>query len=342
MADLPDVGAATGAAGLLWDRAIFTSIPSPTGEGYRLVAWSRGVTPEERSELTRRAPSHGALCSEGSTSQALIQFNLQSTGRAVVGLVRLAGAEHTRRGGGRVWTDFLLADAAAAVQAGFHPEQLRQALAAQEEPKKPLGGALLEPVESVRGGNSQSGAAGDTASSGADSAMGSRTFANDPKSVACAAVAASLLLDGRSSVIAAGKTPVAVFSDAMHMIPASLRGNIQACAGLLFSPSRGVNGSVISIIDADTTRRTRGQGIECIDLEGKPPAIGGPLQPWFTLVSRWWIEGRAAEAVALADRLTGGWSNEEILGVAALCESIDREEQDAQALGELLQNRNAA
>ncbi|MFN2375777.1 MAG: hypothetical protein ABR538_04520, partial [Candidatus Binatia bacterium] len=151
MVDLEDLNTSCAAAALPCDRAIFTSLPSPTGEGYRLVAWSGGVRPEERVELTRRAPSHGSLCSETAGSRALMQLRLQSTGRVAWGLVRVSGAEHTRRGGGRVWTDFFLCAPAQAERAGLHPHHLRTALAAAPAAKPPFGSSPLATVDIVHG-----------------------------------------------------------------------------------------------------------------------------------------------------------------------------------------------
>ena len=44
--------------------------------------------------------------------------------------------------------------------------------------------------------------------------------------------------------------------------------------------------------DQDIIRSTRGQGIECINLEANVPALSGPIVPWLTLMSRWWNEQR--------------------------------------------------
>ena len=54
------------------DQVVFTSAPSRMAQGYRIVAASRGVLPDEKAEILRRAPSHGSLCVAGqSQMQAL-------------------------------------------------------------------------------------------------------------------------------------------------------------------------------------------------------------------------------------------------------------------------------
>lgn len=321
MADLQDLNDPnTPAARLQCDRAIFTSLPSRTGEGYRLVAWSGGLRPEERQELTRRAPSHGSLSDEA--TRGLLLFRLQSTGRAGWGFVRVSGTEHTRRGGGRVWTDFLVGDAGNARAEGRHPDEVRAALVAEPAPKPPLGGSPLARIGIVH-------------------RVAAPSLATGAAAIAVAAKVALLLAGGRACVIAAGGEPAAVFEDALRMLPAAMRGDIDACAGLRFSPARGVKATLTDRIDQDTVRATRGQGVECLDL-AKMPAAEGPLKPWVALMSRWWSQQRGADAVDLADRLGAGWTIEQILGVAALCEAIDRGDQRAETLDELLSRRSAA
>src|SRR5205085_5499015 len=125
------------------------------------------------------------------------------------------------RGGGRVWTDFLVGDAADVAAQGLHPYEVRMALASAPETKQPLGGAPLARVGIARLG------------SGAPVARGARA-------ISAVAATASLLLDAQSCVIAAGTDAADLFEDALRMIPASLRSGIDACAGYRFSPSRGV------------------------------------------------------------------------------------------------------
>lgn len=303
------------------DRTIFTSLPSRVGEGYRLVAWSATLRAEERQELTRRAPSHGSLV--GDVPRGIILFRLQSSGRAGWGFTRVAGTEHTRRGGGRVWTDFVVGDAAEIAAAGLHPSEIRTSIASAPEMKQALGTAPIPYLDVLRIGSGEAAA---------------RT----PRAVAAAASTAALLLAGQSCVIAAGANPTDLLEDAMRMIPSSHRASIDACAGYRFSASRGVKATLTDKIDQDTLRHTRGQGVVCVDLEKSVPALAGPLAPWLTLMSRWWNEQRSADAIWLADRLGAGWTAEEIVHVAATCEAIDRKEASPDRLNELLARRTAA
>jgi len=320
--DLQDVNGPAGAEALQCDRTIFTSLPSRTGEGYRLVAWSAGLRAEERQELTRRAPSHGSLVGEGKP-RGVILLRLASSGRAGWGITRVSGAEYSQRGGGRVWTDFFFADAADVAQQGVHPHEVRAALAAAPELKKPIEGSPLPRVVIARLG------------SGEPVARGARAISH-------VAATASLLLEGKPCVIAGGNDPAGLLEDALRMMPASVRSDIDACAGFRFSPSRGVKATIGDKIDQDTLRQTRGQNVACIDFEKSVSALAGPLAPWLALVSRWWNEERSEEAIAVADRLGAGWSTDEIVRVAAVCEAIDRKEERPERLDELLAGRNAA
>lgn len=322
MVDLQDLGE-SGAHRLHCERAIFTSLPSRIGEGYRLVTWSAGLKPEERQELTRRAPSHGSLTGDADSPRGLVLFQLKSSGRSGWGFVRVSGAEHTRRGGGRVWTDFLLADPADAAREGLHPDDLRASLALEPPPKQPLG---VTPLPRVGVVHAPSGAAS----------------SSDARAIASAAAVASWILAGRACVVAAGASAIHVLEDALSMIPAALRGGIEASAGLRFSPGRGVKVTLTDRIDQDTVRATRGQGVDCVDLAAGIPAPAGTLAPWFALISRWWSEERSGEAVALADKLASDWSVEQILSVASLCESIDRGLLSPEALHDKLSRRSAA
>ena len=85
------------------NQAIFTSIRSPMGEGYRVVAASPGLRPEEKIEITRRSPSHNSMTCASEDAVGLLAYALP-TGRTCVCSCRHAGAEHTARGGQRVWT----------------------------------------------------------------------------------------------------------------------------------------------------------------------------------------------------------------------------------------------
>lgn len=92
-----------------FEQAVFTSIPSPMGQGYRLVAASPGVKAEEKVEITQRSPSHGSLCGQDANAKAIMSYRL-TTGRHAVAYCCHSGREHTARGGWRVYTQIAILD----------------------------------------------------------------------------------------------------------------------------------------------------------------------------------------------------------------------------------------
>ena len=109
------------------DQAIFTSIRTPMGEGYRIVAASKGVGPEEKRAITRFSPSHDALCfapdgRRGTGSGvAGVAFYCLPSGRLCVARSCYAGAEHTGRGGQRIYTHNCIFDASDFPSWGYNP-----------------------------------------------------------------------------------------------------------------------------------------------------------------------------------------------------------------------------
>ncbi len=298
------------------DHAVFTSLPSPTGEGYRLVAWSSGLKAEEKAEITRRAPSHGSLCGEGVSADAVSILKLRSSGRTAFGFTGVSGAEHTRRGGGRVWTDFVVLDSTEASRAGLRPADVRGALP-RDRVARPGPAALPRLRVSLAGGVPLTSHA-----------------------TAVSVAVAATLAERRPSVIAVGKDGAAFLCKALGLLPAALRGGIEACGGLRFSRAREVVATIVDSIDQDTVRSTRGQGVECVDATRVSTAGTSHLAPWLRLMARWCDEGRTAEAARLSDGLRTGWGLAEILEVAAVCEAIDRREEGPEALDLLLSRRS--
>lgn len=85
------------------DQAVFTSVASPMGRGYRLVAASAGLSADEKRDITRAAPSHGNMLDDDADAVGCASFEL-STGRRCVLSAWNAEEEHSGRGGSRVHT----------------------------------------------------------------------------------------------------------------------------------------------------------------------------------------------------------------------------------------------
>ncbi len=109
------------------EQAVFTSAPSPMGAGYRIVSASPGLKADERTEITRRSPSHNGLCSRQIDAVGMMAYVLPS-GRYCISHSHYAGAEHTARGGQRVYTHAIVIDTDAYRQAGANPVRLHAGL----------------------------------------------------------------------------------------------------------------------------------------------------------------------------------------------------------------------
>lgn len=299
------------------DRAVFTSLPSPTGEGYRIVASSSGLRAEEKVEIIRRAPSHGALCS-GETGARGLTIATLGSGRLCLLLSRLAGAEHTGRGG-RVWTDILMIAASDFLRAGGHPVTFGEALACSPLPATKLGSSIEKLTVPLP--------------DDWDSVLNRLPPAAVP--VNNLAAMAALLIERVACVVTAAE-PVAALERALLLLPVALRGGLNASAGLRFSNSRQATFCVVDQIDLDIRRMTRGHAVTLLGADELAGRSLGMLAPWLSLMTRMWEEGRAAEAMALADALRGDCSLQQILEVARLRESVDRGEEKPEVLETVL------
>lgn len=94
------------ATNFVCDQAIFTSVRTPMGEGYRIIASSKGIKPNEKQAITRSSPSHDSLCADESQSESAYAIACYAlpTKRICLAYSCFAGAEHTGRGGQRVYT----------------------------------------------------------------------------------------------------------------------------------------------------------------------------------------------------------------------------------------------
>jgi len=106
------------------EQAIFTSIRTAMGEGYRIIASSKGLRPDEKQTITRNSPSHDALCSD---TPAFAFYSLPS-GRLCAACSCFAGAEHTGRGGQRVYTHSAVFSAKSFEEFGYNPFHVLRAM----------------------------------------------------------------------------------------------------------------------------------------------------------------------------------------------------------------------
>lgn len=138
---------------LVCDHAIFTSVRTPMGEGYRIIAASKGLNPEEKQAITRNSPSHESLCPppDGELDEAIAVSFYQLPGtRVCLALSVTAGAEQSGRGGKRVYTHSVVFEPDALEPLDMNPFALARALCRtglcepQLEPPKVLDDLTVE------------------------------------------------------------------------------------------------------------------------------------------------------------------------------------------------------
>ncbi|MFT4570505.1 MAG: hypothetical protein ACI8TX_000526 [Hyphomicrobiaceae bacterium] len=276
---------------MLVDQAVFTSLPSATGQGYRLTAVTSGVTAEERRELTRRSPSHDSLIDEGTGTRGLLALPLAST-RVAVGVVRFAGREHTGRGGQRVHTHFAIVTndqyarfagnpikiAAAIMEAiGTDPlleEDVRlDLLLLEAEP--PL---CLFPISDP-----------------------SRERELDRSDTVIEV--ADTLFAGRAVLLVASTHARETLEWSLLLLPLGLRMTAGVSLGLRFALGRELACTVLPEHDTSTARAVRGHAIT--QLDALAPGSGGlsDFGVWLDFVGRRWREGRTTEIHRLTGRM---------------------------------------
>ena len=292
------------------DHAVFTSVRSPTGEGYRIVAASSGIRPNEKTEITRRCPSHGALCGTESDASGLMGFMLP-TGRFGITYSLYAGTEHTARGGQRVYTHVVLLDAPTYRRFGCNPlhvcAALRSAVGAVPDMAP---AAVLDPMP-LPLPKTADGLATIPPKIGIDGHIDQ--LAN---------MLAHVVSDCRT-VVADVESPLSVLELIVTAMPAFMREGFSFSIGVKFAPSRQTHLALIDANASETQRLLRGQNVQFAAM-GSIPAKSSPYQSWIRLVHRWWSQRRYGDLCWLTNRLsrkippgTLGW-------IATICNDVDR------------------
>jgi hypothetical protein len=299
------------------DQAVFTSIRTPTGEGYRVVAASPGVRAEEKIELTRRSPSQGSLCDTGSGAVGLLTYALDS-GRRCVAYCTHAGREHTGRGGMRVYTHMVLLDTADYERAGADPVAVHAAIANHVT----VNGPLLKPPPQL-GPLSLEIAPPEHAAN--------NPWDDEPRTIWSVADAA-LAGDRVAAVVPNGTANLLRW--ALLAIPRRTRARVDAAVGLKFSPSRRVALTLLTADDSQLPRLVAGQGVAVWPAGATLPPPTAPRASWFALAERWYAAGRLRHLIELTTRHCPEAAPELLPRIADLCaaeERIDTADEDTLA-----------
>ncbi len=267
------------------EHAVFTSIPSPMDSGgYRLVAGTRGLSPAERQEITRCAPSHGSLCDGETGAAGLASFPLES-GRHCLLLACNAEEEHTGRGGCRVHTHVLVLTMEQFARFGHDP--WRVANAAREM----LGDNLLtktegnlEPLELSLG-----------------VALEGWPTRNETQQ-------AALLLDGllaeRQTLLADIPLAEDLIRLALTGLPANLRSALSLSSGIKFTPKRAFQFVLLRNATSNEIELiAQNHGYAIVDAVDSGSHVAPAYGTWCDLAATRWQAGRLPELDALALRL---------------------------------------
>ncbi len=265
-----------------FEQAIFTSIRTPTGEGYRIIAASSGLRPEEKQAITRLSPSHNGLCAEdpespcADSSMPGTAFYQLPTGRLCVAYSCLAGAEHTGRGGQRVYTQnlvFLVDDFRGW---GSNPFAILRAMRCaglcepQLKPSPVLDTVELNPDSLIQRADTHAGLVAITGGWG-------HAVLQDA-------------MDGRRVVFNLDGGWAEAVEILMLGVPAQRRAEISFAAGLHFTASRPHLITLLSDADQQAKRRLIGQPVTYLDANGSEPPETRPSK-WLAFVDRFWSEG---------------------------------------------------
>jgi hypothetical protein len=268
---------------LFFDQAIFTSIRGPMGEGYRIIAAGKGLRPEEKQTITRNSPSHDSLCAahadESEVGKSVgVAFYPLPTGRLCVGYSCFAGAEHTGRGGQRVYTLSLCFAADRFASVGFNPFHVVRAILGSELCKPQLSPPQVLPEVELE-------------ISTEERRIGGASWC---RSVAPPARKHVLqqLLDDRSVVVNLDADWLDSAEAILLGLPGPLRAKVSWAAGLKFSLGRGYRFHLLFDRTPATRTRTAGQRVEFIE----PAAISEiPRRTaWVAFVDRFWDRANLA------------------------------------------------
>ncbi|UCC30617.1 MAG: hypothetical protein JSU86_20780 [Phycisphaerales bacterium] len=264
---------------LACDQAIFTSIRTPTGDGYRIVAASKGLRPEEKQSITRSSPSHDALCRSAvetpdkPTNILGTAFYPLPSGRLCVALSCNAGAEHTGRGGQRVYTHNLVFDKSDFPTCCYNPFVVLRAmveaglLAPQLKPPSLLPELQLPITES----------AGRTAAVPLTSTLG-------PGWRGCVLDA---LLAERTVIVNIDDDWLGVAEALLMGVPGPMRAEVSFSTGLRFSVGRCHRLSLSRDDPNATKSRITGRAVEYVDpTAGNEPEA--PSSAWLSFVEGHW------------------------------------------------------
>lgn len=322
-------GAESGTEPVLAEQAVFTSIRSPSGRGYRIVAASPGISPDEKREIVQRAPSHQSICDTSPHGCGLASFTMQS-GRRCVFLSQNAGVEHSARGDYRVHTHVLLFDPH--VYRSLHCDPLAIASAARAA----LGNAWLsdQPPPALTCLTLDVNAASVACSEFAG-------WSPAPAEVEGLLTVLSCLLCGRRVLVQGPPNLQRLLAWLWSGVPAGMRDALSLSCGLRFSPSRSF--PLVLLEGRGSPGRRSGVDPDFVVVEW--PSAAGPesseFDRWLSFVRRRLAAGQVIELGRLSVELTDAARAPDLARVVQLHDDLMRLGEADLALVHALIERHA-
>lgn len=271
------------------------------GEGYRIIAASRGLHANEKQAITRSSPSHDALCwpsDEPADTWGLAFYPLPG-GRLCLALSYFAGAEHTGRGGQRVYTHNIAFDKDDFPKCAYNPFAVVRAMikAQLTSPQLKPPPILPELELSINNGMLETTGhvvAPDDPAIPVDQASPSRGADwRGALSTTWRSHILNALLEERSLIVNLTGGWTDVVEILLTGLPGPMRAEVSFSAGLRFSVGRCHKLALLHDDHGVTKSRITGRRLEYVD----PTAKDEPDTPslaWLSFVERHWGNGDMA------------------------------------------------
>ncbi len=261
------------------EQAIFTSVRTPMGEGYRVIAASAGLSAQEKIEITRQSPSHGGLCGGDGQATAVAFYQLPG-GRLCAALSCTAGKEQSGRGGLRVYTRAVAFAGESFSAFAYNPFNVLRTIAVHG-----LNTPELKPGKTLP--------AVELPANSAKRADQTITTISRVGVDWLSYVLQSVMTDQRL-ILAGEGDPSCLVEAAILGIPGPLRRNVSFTCGLKFSIGRaptltGITGDIKA-----TERMICGHPLVLVHPQADTPPPPFERSPWQRMVADYWTEAAHA------------------------------------------------
>ncbi len=317
---------------LVCDQAIFTSIRTPMGEGYRIIAASKGLGPKDKQAITQRSPSHDGLCAPEKNDDVedyaplAVSFYQLPSGQLCVAISCFAGAEHTGRGGQRIYTHCAIFPSDQFAACAYNPFNIAQAMVDADlttptlKPPPALETLTLEV-------NTSPTTLDDTC---AESLTNNKTYL----------IAIERLLRDKAVIVNLDNDWLVATEAIMMSLPGPMREGVSFGSGLRYSTGRHFDLNMLT--DKTNVSRTRSVGQPLEYFAASEQEVAVPKNMWIDFVARMW-DRQSFEV--LAKRTSSAFNNmseEGCMFIAQMYNTIDtlQEAETADILQAVLSTAN--